>query len=493
MEQLTALYQKINEARYLSTENTYRYRHILREFYHEYNKFNYWLYKEEIYEVLRLRSQFEEYTLEQCAQDLDQLRLWGNLNVVQDTSKATSIEEYKNKSFRYQLSEYAIEIERMTIKLENLGIEGGSLQPNLLEKIKRDLTKLHTFEEKSQEELGIWWDDLMANFKRLNQEYQDYIRDWQSIKAEEMMKTHSFLTVKDKFIEYLRNFVKNLQDHVHVIEEYLKVLEEEQEEYMIKMVIEYKKSIPRIEGDDFNLDELERVIRGRWLSVRNWFIGQPSEAEQLFEMTNDIIRKITRYATRLVEIANHSANRKEEYKKVSQLFASVPNKESMGKLSAIVFGVPSPKHLKGDIQRETESISRSVYDEKAYEYILKPRVRTFREKAQRQVMRNYSEEQEKVRAATIKKTQDEQRMIDALSKDGMVDFSQLEILTTTTRNTLLHWLSKGLTSKSGYGKTENGREYQILFPQSGQRCCLFCEDGEMEMPAFKIKFKGVQG
>lgn len=57
---------------------------------------------------------------------------------------------------------------------------------------------------------------------RLNQNYQDYIRDLNSVKAEEMMRTKEFLVFKDRLIEYLRSFIKGLQRNVGVIEECLK-------------------------------------------------------------------------------------------------------------------------------------------------------------------------------------------------------------------------------------------------------------------------------
>ena len=54
-----------------------------------------------------------------------------------------------------------------------------------------------------------WWQTLQEDFKRLNQNYQDYMRELNSVKAEEMMKTKSiFCCLKDRLIEYLRSFCK---------------------------------------------------------------------------------------------------------------------------------------------------------------------------------------------------------------------------------------------------------------------------------------------
>ena len=79
--------------------------------------------------------------MEQCKQDLDVLISWKNLLAIQDTSKVATVEEFKNKQFRYQLSEYSVEIERLTIRLENLFVESASLEPSLLERIKEEIKK----------------------------------------------------------------------------------------------------------------------------------------------------------------------------------------------------------------------------------------------------------------------------------------------------------------------------------------------------------------
>mgnify|MGYP000335069471 CR=1 FL=1 len=72
---------------------------------------------------------------------------WKNLNTIQDTRKVASIEEFKNKKYRYQMSEYSVEIERLVMRLENLFVEGASLEPTLLERIRRNVDR---FEEMSK-------------------------------------------------------------------------------------------------------------------------------------------------------------------------------------------------------------------------------------------------------------------------------------------------------------------------------------------------------
>ena len=41
-----------------------------------------------------------------------------NLTPIQDPGKVYTIADYKNKQYRYTMSEYAVEIERLTVRLE---------------------------------------------------------------------------------------------------------------------------------------------------------------------------------------------------------------------------------------------------------------------------------------------------------------------------------------------------------------------------------------
>ena len=132
-----------------------------------------------------------------------------------------------------------MEIERLVIRLENLFIEGASLEPTLLERIRRSVERFPEMGERDKSEVYTWWTDLNNDFVRLNQNYQDYIRDLNSVRAEEMMHTKEFLVFKDRLIEYLRSFIKGLQRNVGVIEENLRLQSEELKKQVFEKVIDY--------------------------------------------------------------------------------------------------------------------------------------------------------------------------------------------------------------------------------------------------------------
>ena len=485
------LVKPVMEAKYLNVENTDRYPSIIRLFYLNYEKLKYWMYQEEVFEELAADPYFSGYTMEQCQQDLAVLREWGNLATIQDTRRVSSIEEFKNKKFRYQLTETAVEVERMVIRLENLFIEGSSLEPTLLERLRISIGRMEEITSESAEKIYGWWNDLNNDFIRLNQNYQDYMRELSSVRAEEMMKTKEFLVFKDRLIEYLRSFVKSLQLNVTAIEQSLKKVGTETVRAILEEVTAYEMSIPRIDVE-VDAQQIYERMEGRFLNIQNWFVGSgsgESEAAKVFDTTNEIIRRITRYATRLSEQSNSGAGRREEYRKLAGMFARCRDIGEAHKLSAAVFGIEKPVHLKGDFARETENINSGVYEESPREITVLPRVRTYREKAKRSGIVDRTAEKEAVRAATAARLEAERALLKSYIKDGRLEFSALPEITPQIRDVFLNWLSRGLENKSQRAKTEDGRPYRIVLHQPGETCTLSCTDGTLRMPAYTILFE----
>jgi len=136
----------------------------------------YWLYKEDIFDELKKYDEFEEYTIDMLNSDLDTLVNWKNLIAIADTAKVNTIEEFKNREFRYQLSEVAIEIERLLISLEHMKVENtATLEASLVERFKNLLFDYKMILKENEKITYEWWKELNSSFKDLNRNYQDYI------------------------------------------------------------------------------------------------------------------------------------------------------------------------------------------------------------------------------------------------------------------------------------------------------------------------------
>ena len=491
MQATDKLIKPLTEAKYLNADNVSRYRCIMRIFFENYEKLKYWLYQEEVYEQMSADPLWADYKQEQCQQDLAMLTEWKNLNTIQDTRKVSSIEEFKHKKYRYQMSEYSVEIERLVIRLENLFIEGASLEPTLLERIRRNIEKFPDMLDKDTNTVYTWWTDLNNDFIRLNQNYQDYIRDLNSVKAEEMMHTKQFLVFKDRLIEYLRSFIKGLQRNVGVIEECLRMQDKEMKDQIFHKIVEYELLIPRMDVE-ISEDMIQKKIRGRYQSIYNWFAGneeQEIEAAKLFDATNEIIRRITRYATQLSEKNTLGANRKEEYKKIAEIFMKCEDLADAHKMAAMVFGLEKPFHVAADSIRETDSINKGVYEENPFLVELKPRVRTYREKTRRSSIIEAKEKKLEIRRQLLEQQKEEMQKIRQLEKNGVIDFSDLPVLTPRLREILLKWISDAMESADFSARTDDGRGYRLDRGRADEKCVIHCEDGNFTMPKMRLVFQ----
>lgn len=483
------LVKPISEVNYLRAENAERYRVIIRYFFYEYEKIRYWLFKEDIFEMMKEHELFKDYTIEKCQSDLASLVEWGNLTAQQASFKATTLQEFQNKKFRYQLSEYTVEIERMTIRLENLEIEGASLEPTLLERIRNQIIQLESMKMKSMEEVSSWWRSLNDDFIRLNHDYQDYIRTLNSAKAEQLMKSKEFLLFKDKLTMYLRSFIKSLQQYGMMIEAYLSNVKAEDVTLLFDKIVAYELSIPRI-GESVSEEEIKENCEGRWASLYHWFVGDENgnEVDRLYDITNEIIRKLTRYAMQIGELYNQGANKKEEYRHLAKIFSKCKTMDEAHCLSALVFGVDTCLHLKDLATRDTDSINSGVYEEAPTFYDMDIKIRIRKERTKRLPPEDYSLEKEMNRQEIADQLQKDSQTITELTNNSRIKFSALPLISSHVRKLLLLWLSKGLVSKNHQSRSDDGKVYHIDTTYENTYCVVKCEDGNFSMPCYEIVF-----
>ncbi|MBP3889330.1 MAG: TIGR02677 family protein [Cellulosilyticum sp.] len=481
----------IDETRYLSTENTWRYRSIMRVMYKQYEKMKYWSFKEEIFEALKLYDEFEHYTLDQMKLDLDQLTMWNNITAIADTTKVKTVEEFKNRTFRYQISTYSIEIERMLIGLEQMRMENKSnLEHALVERFYHLLAQHESVLGDEDKKVYEWWKSLNSAFKELNQSYRDYIGMFYSPKTEELMKAAAFLVFKEAFIRYLRDFIREIQMSTRSIKEIFMQLTEEEQEKLLEKVLNYEKSIVNMEIEIKDEEYLE-INRGRFQSMEEWFVsknGIPCLVERLIDSTNEIIRKMTRFAAQIADKRNNNVNRKEEYRRIAQLFTKCEDIEEAHKLAAMVFGSIGTMHIKCKEERETESHNSSTFDEAPQKVTIRPKVRTYREKLIKNPIIDKTQLKEEKRQELLKRRKEEEQSVERFIEAGEIDFARLSQLKTRDRQLLLKWLTKGKGSKKGWVKTETGLVFKVEVA-SHESIILHCEDGDFTMPYYKICFR----
>ena len=486
-------FEQINETSYLSVQNAPVYRKIMRCFYREYEKMHFQLYKEDIFRLLKEDGAFEMYSMEQLVLDLESLVKWKNLTPIQDPGKVYTIADYKNKQYRYTMSEYAVEIERLTVRLENLFLESGNLSMNFFVRLERSLDETESMENAELRTVNEWWQTLQEDFKRLNQNYQDYLRDFYSGKTEKLMKSVEFMVHKDKFIKYLNEFVQELQRHSKRMEQLLEKNTERMENMILERVVESELDIPHalLEMHGNAEPSVRENVYGKWHSLKNWFVdgqGQECEAKKVLKITSDIIRNIIQNAALIVQVQNWGISRKDDYKKFLELFLKCEDLEEAHKLSSHVFGVQQIEHYKTNFPREEDSINNSIYQEAPSMFLLKPHTRGYRERKDRTGFTDKSLEKMAQRESYLRRAQRQKEVVLRYIREQKIRFAEIdEVVSEDTRTIFLQWIAQANMSSEKTGRTEYGQEYRLKKKEGS--CVLKCEDGNLKMPDYILEFK----
>lgn len=487
--------EPINETSYLSVPNAQVYRKIMRCFYREYEKMNFQLYKEDVFKVLKEDELFEDYSMDQLVLDLNALVKWKNLTPIQDPGRVYTIADYKNKQYQYTMSEYAVEIERLTVRLENLFLESGNLSTNFFVRLEKSLEETENMRNASLKEVNEWWRLLQEDFKRLNQNYQDYLRDFYSGKSEQLMKSVEFIVHKDKFIKYLNEFVQELQRHSRRIEQILRKNLSLMENEILEKVIQSELDIPHalLEIHGNAEPSIRENVQGKWNSLKNWFIDSSKrecECKKVLKITNDVIRSIIQNAALLVQIQNWGISRKDDYRKFLQLFLKCEDLDEARRLSAHVFGIQRIQHFKTIEPREEDSINNSIYEEEPALFLLKPHTRNYRERKDKRGFENKAMEKMLQREAYLRQTRKQKEIVLHYIKDHKICFSEIEeTVSEETRLIFLQWIAQANMSSAKTGRTEYGQEYRLIRRKGN--CRLRCEDGTLTMPNYILEFKEV--
>ena len=486
-------FEQINETSYLSVQNAPVYRKIMRCFYREYEKMHFQLYKEDVFRLLKEDEAFDMYSMEQLVLDLEAVVKWKNLTPIQDPGKVYTIADYKNKQYRYTMSEYAVEIERLTVRLENLFLESGNLSMNFFVRLERSLDETESMENAELRTVNEWWQTLQEDFKRLNQNYQDYLRDFYSGKTEKLMKSVEFMVHKDKFIKYLNEFVQELQRHSKRMEQLLEKNTERMENMILERVVESELDIPHalLEMHGNAEPSVRENVYGKWHSLKNWFVdgqGQECEAKKVLKITSDIIRNIIQNAALIVQVQNWGISRKDDYKKFLELFLKCEDLEEAHKLSSHVFGVQQIEHYKTNFPREEDSINNSIYQEAPSMFLLKPHTRGYRERKDRTGFTDKSLEKMAQRESYLRRAQRQKEVVLRYIREQKIRFAEIdEVVSEDTRTIFLQWIAQANMSSEKTGRTEYGQEYRLKKKEGS--CVLKCEDGNLKMPDYILEFK----
>jgi uncharacterized protein (TIGR02677 family) len=485
--------EKIQVTNYLNVDNVERYRLIMRYFYKRHRQMQGTLYRPQIFKMMQ-EAYSKPYTELDLDNDLENLVTWGNLQKQQEMIRPKSIEEYRNKNFRYQISEDGVLVEEMVYQITH---REHAVRGALNEQSFRRLLELLEIFVDSPGPYIETWGQIREEFKKIGEDTSNYIGYITSPEVDSRMKTEEFLIYKDKFVNYLREFISSVQNLYFSFVKVIKKLDQVDREQLIEEAYQKEQEIPAMTA--MSREEVAEQIQGEMTALYYWFIEsqeRPSEYDNLIKQTDQMISKITGLIYYFSQEVHQYQSRKKDYQHLAKWFATASNLDQAKKMYGGIFGLEHTRHYYVTEASDASSTRENNWTLAPAVLPLGNRGKGNRnERKVSSVKLNRKTQSEQI-AQYRQEVLQQQQKVESYFQNGKLDFRDIAELDTHSRKVFLKWISQAIATKQTVGQQENQHfqqkistefEFSVeVYVSKHERIQITCEDGILEMPAVRM-------
>lgn len=485
--------EKIQVTNYLNVDNVGRYRRIMRFFYKRHRQMQGTLYRPQIFKMMQ-EEYAKDYSELDLDNDLENLVSWGNLQKQQEMLRPKSIEEYRNKNFRYQISEDGVLVEELVYQITH---REHSVRGALNEQSFRRLLELLEALIDCQGPYIDIWGQIRGEFKKIGEDTSNYIGYITSPEVDSRMKTEEFLIYKDKFVNYLREFISSVQNLYFSFVKVIKKLDLIDRDRLIEEAYQKEQEVPTM--NSISKADIAEQIEGEMTALYYWFIDsqeRPSEYDNLIKQTDQMISKITGLIYYFSQEVHQYQSRKKDYQHIAKWFATASDLDQAKKMYAGIFGIEHTRHYFVTDASEASSTRENSWTLAPAVLPLRHRGKGSRtERRVSSVKLNRKTQVEQI-AQYQQEIQQQQQKVASYFVQGTLDFRDIKVLDTYSRKVFLKWISQAIAIKQTTDQQEKHHyqqkittefDYSVtVFVSQKERIQIICEDGVLEMPAVRM-------
>ncbi len=514
------LTQKVPEASYLTAENVARYRPVMRYFYEQHEAHRYWFHVEAVWRFVHDELD-DRYTTEMCEADLSSLVDWGNLTAEQDRH-GRSIEEFKKRRLRYQITDYGVAFERLLVQLEQAHGQGGSLDPTFWDALLEHLEALGQTLDQDRPEadrVARHWREAHQAFNRLGQDANDFLARLRDARPEDPSQIEGFLAYKQILIEYLSRFATSLNTQAERIRAGLRAWGEgatpapdgtsddrresrdqtpaadRRPARLVELLTELEMAKPLPDGTLPERDAVRRHFRDQWLNLWTWFFSE-SGLDALRRVTTEAIESVVRQTQRLMDRRQTGYSRRRELEVVARAFGRCRRQNDLdqaNRLAAWLFGCAASLHLLGGQHQFLADPRLPPWQQPVEPLSLTPISRRSSQRAGAEPVPDRREQERALLLAKQAERQREANLWDALFAGNRVDLGSLELADSVVRGKLLLVLSRCLASPDRRAAAPDGSIIRLQNPAERRRGTLQAPDGTLHLPRFVLERRKSHG
>jgi uncharacterized protein (TIGR02677 family) len=286
---------------------------------------------------------------------LDQLVGWGNLAFNRDPAGVARLEDYYRKQRVYRLTEVGEAAHRAVAEVEATVGRSGSLQTNMLVKIRDGLDALaRTAADADPEQLLRLLHDVYSAFDTLTHEANRFMTDLGRITSADRDEStderftsfkHAVLAYIGRFIEQLRRLRDQIVTSLNRVAA-LRIGDARGIDAVIE-VAAASEDLPDFEGDGRARLRWAADQRAKWDGITGWFAGsgdQPT-VERLADFAVSAVLSLTRTLGRLNDRRGRPVDRAADLLTVARWFEDCPTDADAHALWHVAFGLGSARHV----------------------------------------------------------------------------------------------------------------------------------------------------
>jgi len=300
---------------------------------------------------------------------LQQLMAWGNLEAHPDTAEVLTVDDFWRVRNLYQMSAAGEAAEAALAVFEQSLRQPGELQAAALDDIRKQLDQvifLSRQEKVDDADVFNAFSLLRQRFDELTAQAQRFIGGLQRRIELQGLNVESFLTYKQRLIDYLERFLSQLVLAGHEIAMTIRSIEPERIAPLLHRVAE-RELVDRLTVTDEDRAVARRAWQQRWEGLCSWFVGsdtRPSQAEELRGAARAAIPPLVAAVTGINDRRAGRSDRAADLRALALWFAEAEDDQAAHRLWRGAFGLDSCRHLSIDVdtldQRGAEPVSSTT-------------------------------------------------------------------------------------------------------------------------------------
>ncbi|MBA2394860.1 MAG: DUF2397 domain-containing protein [Ktedonobacteraceae bacterium] len=480
-----------------TSERTDWYRAIMRTFFRFSHEYHYRLTAQEIMDAVCIET-MQEYTIDVCKRDLESLVAWGNLTVLPDMSRVTTIADFRSPILLYQATSDALEFEAFIEKHLHIGASEGGLHQgdllHLLELLRRIDHWLQgdqsTFTEERCQEIASAWKLAFDTWERVTNDAAQYLGSMNQ-NAQYTSDLPSYLAYKNVVITYIQNFADTLSHYSQTLRQlFLDWSTTGKAARLLQIITSTTPLLPILADQRTSWDEdIQRQIR----ALQDWFL-QERNAALFSQAAHDAIGKVVLRASALASSMRPQTDFVSLLSAFATMLFQIEDPETARLLFATAFACATPTHLPESVTGSPEAagiLEQRISWENPPTVVreLRPIYKGNAERSTEKPMRHNPDAVYEIKKQHDEQVSRQQGQLSHLFQVSLLDLANLRTIAPDER-LLLSSIIDGCLGSPVYEYTlSDGALVTLLNPEERDYIALSASDGVLLLPRYRLQHR----